>query len=312
MYKIQLALLFIILCHGCAQSKLHAPTVTDLVDQYTYCDIRSYKDISYNNVYTLDVHCKDQLDTLRRPVILFIHGGGWNSGSKEVWRTPQIEFFAYMGFITVALNYPLSPYPIDTLRPNGILHPRHITSIAKAFRWIYDHIEEYGGDHNQINIIGHSSGAHLALLLATNQRFLQQESLDLPIIHRVYCSDSGPYMTLDSCMSPDSPDEYLRSLFLCWVNAMGRDRAKWEDAVPLFHIEPNKNIPPIMLGHSTVPYRVQANAKIYQALIENGYDAEYFVMPGAEHGKMIPSIGTDDDIYGIGRKIVLFFRNTKN
>ena len=175
MYKIQLALLFIILCHGCAQSKLHAPTVTDLVDQYTYCDIRSYKDISYNNVYTLDVHCKDQLDTLRRPVILFIHGGGWNSGSKEVWRTPQIEFFAYMGFITVALNYPLSPYPIDTLRPNGILHPRHITSIAKAFRWIYDHIEEYGGDHNQINIIGHSSGAHLALLLATNQRFLQQE-----------------------------------------------------------------------------------------------------------------------------------------
>lgn len=298
------------ICTSCKKVHQSAPSVEDLLNECTYTDIRTYTQLPYYGIFTLNIHCKAAPDSYKRPVIFYIHGGGWNSGNKEL-RNAQIVFFARMGFVIVGIDYPQSQNPIDTLKTDRVLHPKHIQAIAKGFKWTYDHIEEYGGDRNNINIIGHSSGAHLAMLLATNERFIEAESLSLSNIHAVYCSDSGPYVTLSPVMSLSSSDSYLRLLYLCWVNAMGNDRAMWKDAVPLYHITPGKAIPPLLLGHTSLTYRVIPNTQIHQALIDNGYRAEHFTAYGVEHGKLFWNIGTSKDINGVGRKIVLFFRQAK-
>ncbi|OOG77859.1 alpha/beta hydrolase [Algoriphagus sp. A40] len=90
------------------------------------------------------------------PVLLFVHGGSWNSGNKEIY-----DFFgsrmARRKVVTVVIDYPLAPeYKIYSMEK----------AVGEAVRWIQDSIANYRGDPEQIYISGHSAGAHLAGLVA--------------------------------------------------------------------------------------------------------------------------------------------------
>lgn len=93
------------------------------------------------------------------PVLLFIHGGYWHSlSSKEfsfVARGPVSE-----GITTVVMNYALCPdVTIDEI----------VRQSRAAVVWLSEHIDEYGGDTNQIYVSGHSAGGHLTgMLLSTD------------------------------------------------------------------------------------------------------------------------------------------------
>ena len=66
------------------------------------------------------------------------------------------------------VNYRLSP---------AVSHPAHIEDAAASFAWVKRHIAEYGGDPNQIFVVGHSAGAYLLALLATDERYLAAHGL---------------------------------------------------------------------------------------------------------------------------------------
>jgi acetyl esterase/lipase len=104
------------------------------------------------------------------PVLLFIHGGGWRIGDK-MFDTNIGKTFAKHGVLTFAIDYRLSP---------EVKHPEHIRDCARAFHWIRQHAREYGGNPDDVFLTGHSSGAHLAALLALNEKYLAEvgESTD--------------------------------------------------------------------------------------------------------------------------------------
>ena len=90
------------------------------------------------------------------PVLLFVHGGSWNSGNKEIY-----DFFgsrmARRKVVTVVIDYPLAPdYKIYSMEK----------AVVEAVSWIQDSIANYRGDPEQIYISGHSAGGHLAALTA--------------------------------------------------------------------------------------------------------------------------------------------------
>ncbi len=101
------------------------------------------------------------------PVLLFVHGGAWRSGDRKLYGKLG-EMFARNGIGAVVISYRLSP---------KVKHPAHIQDVARAFAWTYRHIAQYGGRPDQIFICGHSAGAHLVALLATNGSYLQAEKL---------------------------------------------------------------------------------------------------------------------------------------
>ncbi|OUM57040.1 hypothetical protein PIROE2DRAFT_18098 [Piromyces sp. E2] len=89
-----------------------------------------------------------------KPVVFFIHGGGWIIGDKHE--------YSKIGYLLMKNNY-------VAILPNYILFPRGtfddmVEDIYRSILWTYSNIEKYGGDRNKIILIGYSSGAHLTIL----------------------------------------------------------------------------------------------------------------------------------------------------
>jgi acetyl esterase/lipase len=101
------------------------------------------------------------------PVILFVHGGRWSSGSKDLYGKLG-ELYAKHGVGMVIINYRLSPQ---------VVHPAHVQDVASAFAWTVSHVGKYGGDAKNLFLCGHSAGGHLVALLSTNEKYLNAEKL---------------------------------------------------------------------------------------------------------------------------------------
>jgi acetyl esterase/lipase len=106
-----------------------------------------------------------RLDIIRRrgeppqgaPVLVYIHGGAWVIGNKREQGLPLLHELARRGWVTVTINYRLSP---------RATWPDHIVDCKRALGWVREHISEYGGAPDFIAVSGGSAGGHLSALLA--------------------------------------------------------------------------------------------------------------------------------------------------
>lgn len=172
---------------------------------------------------------KDRLDlyipegVANAPVILSIHGGALSAGDRS-----EESFvgrrFAAEGYLTVVTSYRLSPQ---------VSHPAHIEDAAAAFAWVKRNIRQRGGDPDRIIVIGHSAGAYLLMLLATDPRYLAAHKLSVADIKGLV-PVSGFFWVDKPGVAPDRPS-YV------W----GTDRKVWMDASPARHIR--ADLPPVLL-----------------------------------------------------------------
>ena len=120
-------------------------------------------DIPYGNakgrVLSLDALQPEIPAKIRRPAVLWLHGGGWHSGNKRnAIEMHMLDFLVDRGFVVVSAEYRLS----------GEAHfPAQIHDVKAAIRWLHGHPEVLDIDTDRIAIAGFSAGAHLAALAAT-------------------------------------------------------------------------------------------------------------------------------------------------
>ncbi|KAL2919462.1 hypothetical protein HK105_201108 [Polyrhizophydium stewartii] len=112
------------------------------------------------DIYGTDVNRPNHVAYLsekenRRPVVIFFYGGGWTSGDKSLY-SPISKTLAARGYVTVIPDYSL--WPRGT--PEDMLH-----DVRKVIEWTHAHVRAYGGDPANINLIAHSAGAHLCVLV---------------------------------------------------------------------------------------------------------------------------------------------------
>lgn len=124
------------------------------------------------------------------PVLFFVHGGSWTSGDRKMYGNMGTVFTKH-GLGVVVISYRLSP---------AITHPEHIVDVARAFDWTVKNISKYGGNTDEIFVSGHSAGAHLASLLATNGTYLKAHNLTAKNIKGVM-PISGIYMVPEGVMT---------------------------------------------------------------------------------------------------------------
>ena len=118
----------------------------------------------------LDVYSPKKAKEAKK-VLVFIHGGNWIHGKKSIYKFFG-RGFARKGVVTVVINYRkdrVTTY--DTLAMRS----------AMAVKWVKEHITNYSGDTSQMFITGHSAGAHLAALIAMDQRYFQELHINNPI-----------------------------------------------------------------------------------------------------------------------------------
>ena len=118
----------------------------------------------------------------RRPVVIFIYGGGWVNGDRAAYAFAA-RAFARAGFVVVAPDYRKVP---------GVRFPAFVQDGADALRWVHDHVAEYGGDAGRIAVAGHSAGAYNAVMLAIDPRWLRDVGL-APDTIKAVVGLCGPY-----------------------------------------------------------------------------------------------------------------------
>lgn len=129
----------------------------------------------------LDLFVPDGPGT-ERPVLVWVYGGGWNSGSPAEYHFIG-RTFARVGYVVVIPGY--------RLVPDGV-YPHMIEDTAKALAWTRANIAAHGGDPDRVVIMGQSAGAYNAAMVALERQWLGREGVPDGFIKGVV-GLSGPY-----------------------------------------------------------------------------------------------------------------------
>jgi acetyl esterase len=120
-----------------------------------------------------------------RPVVLYIHGGGFRILSKDTHWLMAIAF-ARRGYVVFNINYRLAPaHPFPAAAEDG----------CAALAWVTENAARFGGDASRLVIAGESAGANLATALAVATAWPRPE----PWAHRVWESGVRPRAVLPAC-----------------------------------------------------------------------------------------------------------------
>ncbi len=239
---------------------------------------RAYPHVDFDLAY--GAHPRHRLDVFRPagadpcPALLFVHGGGWESGTKALYPAVAREFVA-LGYVVVLINYRLYP---------AVTYPDFVQDAAAALRWVVGHIADYGGDPGAITLAGHSAGAHIVALLGLDARFLAEQGVD-PAVVRGVVGMSGP-LDLPALIA------YLEER-LGWhgtgahLSAIMGGMHNLPVASATIHARPNA--PPFLLLHGRddrlVPW--QQSQRLADALEAAGSDVRLLVLDGVNHFSMV-------------------------
>jgi len=195
------------------------------------------------------------------PVLVFFYGGGWDSGSRDLYGWAA-QALAAQGFVVALPDYRVVPQ---------VVFPAFIEDAAVATARAADVAAAYGGDPERVGVLGHSAGAHLALMISLDRRYMQ--AVDRPGLIRAAAGLAGPYDFLPFDVGASR-------------NAFGRapDPTLTQ---PVTFVRPDA--PPIWLGHGTADVVVHAEDTtiLDQRMKAVGGRSEAKLYPGLDHADLI-------------------------
>jgi len=200
-----------------------------------------------------------------QPVILFIYGGSWSSGSRSEY-TFIGRALASRGFVTVIADYRLVP---------EIRYPEFLKDGALALRWTRDSIKAYGGSAGNLFIMGHSAGAYNAIEIALDSRILAAAGLESGAL-RGAIGLAGPYDFLPI----DSP--ITQEAFGSWPNL--------PETQPINHAK--ASAPPIFVaaGSDDVTVYPRNTVSLARHLRAAGASVEEKIYPGVTHAGIVTAL----------------------
>lgn len=228
------------------------------------------------------------------PIVIWVHGGGWKIGDKRgVNSKPQ--FFTEHGFILASINYRL--YPQAT-------YDQQAQDIAEAIHWVQEHAKKYGGNPDQIFLMGHSAGAHLVALVSTNPAYLKRESLSLKSIKGTILLDGAGYDISERIRTAGPTAKRL------YTTIFGTDEKTWKKASPITYIHEKQSIPPFLIVH--VAERAESRRQsesLEKKLRSKGISSKVVSAQGKTHLTINREIGLSDDVPT--QKILEFLKNVR-
>jgi arylformamidase len=120
------------------------------------------------------------------PVVVWVHGGAYQTGDKANRMADKVRFFTDRGYVLVSVNYRLT----RAGDPGSADWPDHFRDVAAAVAWVRKNIERYGGRDDRIALLGHSAGADIVSNVATDPQWLARHKLKLSALR---CQ--GPFDT---------------------------------------------------------------------------------------------------------------------
>ncbi|MGB3606176.1 MAG: alpha/beta hydrolase [Psychroserpens sp.] len=223
-----------------------------IMGMFSSCASRKFKDIQYlekedsTNNLSLNIFQPRDKDAHQLPVVIFVHGGYWTEGNKDIYGFLGRNF-AKNDVVTVIPSYTLSPKAnYDTMA----------SEIASALQWTLNNIENYKGDPDQIYLMGHSAGGHLIALISTNPKYID----DTSVIKGVILNDAAG-LDMYSYLKENPPTTQYN-----YKTTWTTNPEQWKNASPLYFVD--ENSPPFMMyvGEKTYPSIKKQNADFVDKL----------------------------------------------
>ncbi len=242
---------------------------------------RSERDIAYVPggvaAQRLDVYAP--AEGKDRPILFWIHGGGWQHGDKsEAGHKPRA--WTDRGWVFVSTNYRFTPEASI----------RELTGdVAQAIRWTIDHAGDYGGDTKQLFIMGHSAGAQLAALLCTDERFLKAQGVPLSAIRGCIPVDGDTYDLVDHVAKVEQKRaDFFRRHF--------GDEASQKELSAVSYATAGKQIPPFLILHvAGHPETGDQSRRLAAALAAAKVPVEVFAAEDTDHVALDANLGKEGD-----------------
>ena len=116
------------------------------------------------------------------PMLVFFYGGGWDSGSKDLY-TWAGRALASLGYVVVVPDYRLVPQ---------VRFPDFLEDSEAAVRHAVNNAGDFGADPQRLGLMGHSAGAYNAIMLALGPDYLNLPA-NGPGPVRAVIGVAGPY-----------------------------------------------------------------------------------------------------------------------
>jgi acetyl esterase/lipase len=159
MKKTLLAFLLNGLIFICFGQTVQYKTVTGI---HYYSDSINQSDNYIQSQCVLDLYYPEGLKNF--PTIVWFHGGGLTSGSKEI-----PEALMGKGFGIIGVGYRLYP---------KVKCPAYISDAAASVAWVFNNIGRFGGDSSLLFLSGHSAGGYLTMMIGLDKKWLSGFNLD--------------------------------------------------------------------------------------------------------------------------------------
>ena len=233
----------------------------------------SYTDPAKGSRNFLDVYYPENTETVK-DVLVFIHGGSWNSGKKDsYWWLGRN--FAKKNVVEVNINYSLSP---------GYQYEQMATDCAAALKWVSNNISKYGGNNTRIFVMGHSAGGHLASLIDSDPRFFKQQRIENPI--RAVILNDGFGLDMNEYLLQAKKNVQTSSFLFTFSNSP----ENWIQGSPLTYFANIKKPYLILAGSRTYPAIKLQSKKLFEMLSKTKIPVEYQVIEKKKHIGMITQL----------------------
>ena len=234
--------------------------------------VEEYRDVVYKNTGTRDLHLDvfvPQQTESEKPGVLLIHGGGWQSGSKELL-IPLAMQLAAQGFVTATVEYRLSleaPYPAA------------VYDIKYALKWLKKNAEKYHLDTTRIAVLGTSAGGQLASLVGTTAN---NPSFENPKDDLTNSTAVQAIVDVDGVLAFIHPDSKENKVAAHWMGGDSIEaREIWLEASALTHTD--GHTPPMLFLASKYPRFLAGRQDVMAILDQHHIYNETHFLEDAPH-----------------------------
>lgn len=299
-----LASVFLVVLGGCS---VVIKTAVDIVYEYADLpDANVLPDVPYlsdgdpKHRFNLFLPVADSVRQPEWPTVVFVHGGGWTSGDKDLeYGNEDIynnigRFFAARGIGGATVSYRLMP---DTDWRG------QIADVAAAVAAIRDTVSARGGDPDGVVLMGHSAGAYLISAVALDTRALTAAGApSSTVCGAMPVSGAALDLTDRETYAMRDNFDYYSARFSDDGVALDMPPAnpfQWQvEASPVRYVHPEA--PPFLIlyaGGETDALQRQSQI-LDSALRAEGIPSEVVVVPGRSHERIIPTLSRNDQVAG--------------
>lgn len=225
-------------------------------------DVKERKNLKYGSHerHKLDIYEPVEIDSDTQ-FIFFVHGGGWESGNKNIHRFVG-RSWARRNLIVALPNYRLAP---------EVTYPEQVRDVASSLAWLQNN---YGKIPDSLYLAGHSAGAHLASLVGFSDEWREDAALRIDKISGLILL-AGVYQFYPY----EKADPRVKSFI--------GDKRYWQEAQPYNHLK--ESLPPVFLSHGEDDEEVlpEQSIQLNKKLTELGVRTKLLVKDNTGHLELL-------------------------